>query len=140
MANLTNYGEALLLKALFKADVAARTELADADIQMALVTATPSDATENISSASEVTGGDYDRIEEATMASAFPVPTEGTMTNTSDLSWGPSSTSWGTVQGVVWVDVQTGKVLVYHALSSGIVVGGSNTVSWTAGNLTLEMA
>lgn len=140
MANLTNYAEILFLKAVYKNDATARSEISAASIQAALVTATPGETTENIASASEVSGGSYARIGAAAFAALFPTPTGGSMSNTSDVAWPAATAGWGTVVGVVWVDNTTGKVWAYKALSSGLVVTSGSTVKWTTGGLTLEFA
>jgi hypothetical protein len=68
----------------------------------------------------------------------------GTLSNANSISFGPASGSgWGTVTAVAVTDnstVGSGNLFYFGTLVSSKVIGGSDSLSFAANNLTLGLA
>ena len=90
-----------------------------------------SGATEPLASAG------YSRVE----LNSLDVPTNGVITNKSEISFPESSASWGTVTHFVLYDAPVnGNLLMFNVLSQARSVGQATIVMVKAGSLKLTLA
>lgn len=101
-----------------------------ATVYVALYTVSPGEA----GGGTEATGDAYART-----AVTFAAPSGGQCANSADVQF-PTATGdgWGTIVAVGIVDAAAaGNVLYYGALGSSRVIGGGDSLKFTAGNLVV---
>lgn len=102
---------------------------APASVWVALFTVAPTATTDG----TEVTGGDYERIEVT-----FGTSTTATTSNTAAVPFPVATASWGTVTAVAICDADTlGNQLYYGNLTAPKTVGTDDQLNFAAGALTV---
>lgn len=94
---------------------------------MALFTAPPSSPTD-ASTFTEVSGGGYAR---QGTSGKWAAPSAGSVSTNADVTFGPSSASWGTVTAWALMDKATGGRMLYF---SDLRDGGGSPVTKAVGN------
>jgi hypothetical protein len=99
-----------------------------------LSTKTPTAAGENVG---EPSAGGYAR---QTLSDILNTPSDGVITNKSDITFAKSTASWGTVTHFVIYDAPTGgNLLMYGALSPTRMVEEGTIMTIPAGSLKLSL-
>ena len=102
---------------------------------LGLSTTTPTMAGGNVTEPAASKG--YARVQ----LTGLSQPSNGTITNSSDISFAESTDNWGTVTHFVIYDAATsGNLLLYEALTSPRTVEEDSVVAVKAGNLTLTLS
>ena len=108
-----------------------------------LTTATVSDSNTG-TSITEVSGGSYARKQVNINGGASPtwdLASSGSVANTHDVTLVTATASWGTVTSMVICDAATtGNLLFYDNAMTDQAVGDGDTVTFTAGNLSIAMS
>lgn len=139
MSAKTNYFENMLLNILLRADAAKKTEFNAASMRIALFTNVLTETSEDAASETEVSATGYSR--QTPSASNFATAsTTGTISNTATITFGPFTTSPGTIQSVGLVDQTTGKIWMYSVLTSPASPGIGASLNYTAGGFTVNEA
>ncbi len=103
---------------------------------LALFTTAPSDA----AAGAEVTTSSSGYARQA-LTTAMSAASGGTSSNTSTLTFGPATASWGTITHFGIFDAVTGgNMLLYGALASSKSIGTDDKLEWTAGQLSVAYA
>jgi len=114
---------------------------------IALFTAAPSDS----GGGTEVSGGSYARVAvtsslanwagtQGVGTTAASSGTSGTTSNNAAITFPTATSSWGTVVAVGVYDALTGgNLLFYSALTASQTVGSGATMSFAAGQLSLQL-
>lgn len=106
------------------------TYTSPASIYIGLFTTMPSD---DGTGGVEVSGGSYAR-----QLVAFNAASGGSTANTALVTFPTATASWGTVLGVGLFDASTGGNLLYYGtLTTSKAVGTGDTISFSAGALTV---
>lgn len=108
-----------------------------ATIYVALFTAAPDDT----GGGTEVAGGSYARAAVTNNDTNFPVPTVGISANANAITFAQATASWGTITHFAIFDASTsGNMLIWGALTTPKTVATNDTVSFSAGQMTVEMS
>lgn len=130
MSALSDYAEALVLDWLMTAGAATRPT----SWYVALFTAAPSDS----GGGTEVSGFGYARQAVSFNAASSP---GGTTDNSGALNFTASGGSWGTITHVGIFDALTvGNLLWWGAITTSKTVDDGDTLTFSAGNITLTLA
>lgn len=133
MSNMTNYLE----KKLCDHTLGKASYTMPATVYVALFTADP---TETGSLTNEVSGGSYSRLA-ITSAMSAAGATDGTSSNSSALTLGPASASWGTITHIGIMDASTsGNMLLYGALAASKTIGSGDSFQFAIGQLEVTMS
>lgn len=85
----------------------------------------------------EPSGKGYARVQLTTLSQ----PSNGTITNSSDITFAESTASWGTMTYFVVYDSATGgNLLLYEALSTPRTIESESMVAIKTGQLTLTLS
>lgn len=130
MANMTNYLEKKLLDhAMGKA-----AYTMPAAIYLGLFTS----ATDEAGGGTEVSGGDYERIELTSILSATD-SVSGTSANLSAISFGPATADWGMITHVGVFDAATGGNMLFHGEApEGKLIPSGDSAQFGAGSFSIE--
>lgn len=143
MAALSDYLENHIIDWLLRGQVFSPP----ATVYVGLLTAAPTDA----GGGTEVTGGSYARVgvtsgltawagTQAAGSTTASTGTGGTTSNNSAINFPTPTAGWGTVTHFGVYDAATnGNLLFYAALTVAKTVNTSDTVSFAAGALTLQI-
>ncbi len=127
MSALSNYLENAVLNHVLRNTAYTQP----ASLHVGLFTAAPSDT----GGGTEVTGGAYAR-----QAATFGAASNGSSSNTADLTFPVATASWGTVSHLAIFDAATGGNLLWHgALSESKAIATNDQFKITTGNLTLSL-
>jgi hypothetical protein len=100
-------------------------------VYVALFTSDPTDA----GTGTEVSGGGYAR-----QAVTFNAPSNGQVTNASDILFPVATASWGTVTHVGIYDAQTGGNLLFSgALTTSKTISANDQLKIAAGSLSISL-
>jgi hypothetical protein len=100
-------------------------------VYVALFTSDPTDA----GTGTEVSGGGYAR-----QAVTFNAPSNGQVTNASDILFPIATASWGTVTHVGIYDAQTGGNLLFSgALTTSKTISANDQLKIAAGSLSISL-
>jgi hypothetical protein len=100
-------------------------------VYVALFTSDPTDA----GTGTEVSGGGYTR-----QAVTFNAPSNGQVTNASDILFPVATASWGTVTHVGIYDAQTGGNLLFSgALTTSKTISTNDQLKIAAGSLSISL-
>jgi len=100
-------------------------------VYVALFTSDPTDA----NTGTEVSGGGYAR-----QPVTFNAPTNGQVTNASDILFPVATASWGTVTHVGIYDAQTGGNLLFSgALTTSKTISANDQLKIAAGSLSISL-
>lgn len=107
-------------------------------VYLALFTASPG---ENGSLTSEISGGDYARVELTSLMAAANATT-GISTNSSAVTFAAPTANWGMVQYIGIVDDSTGGNVLFYApvANPRAVNNGDPAVSFAVGSITVSIA
>ena len=101
-------------------------------VYVALYTTDPTDA----DTGTEVTGGSYAR-----QSVTFGVPSNGTSTNSADITFPTCTLTWGTVSHIGIRDALTsGNLLYYTPLDVSKTISTGDIFKITTGNLSVTLA
>lgn len=93
-------------------------------------------ATTDAGGGTEVSGGSYART-----AVTFGAPTDGSTSNTADVTFPTATGAWGTVTHVAIYDAATaGNMLFHGALTASKTVNSGDTFKFATGDLTITLA
>ena len=99
---------------------------------VALFTSDPTDA----GSGTEVSGGSYART-----SATFGAPSNGTSTNSADITFPTATASWGTVGWIGIYDASTSGNLLYHTpLDTSKTIDSGDIFKISTGNLSVTLA
>lgn len=133
MANASDYLENKIAALLFGATAYS----IPATYYFALFTSAPDDT----GGGTEVSGGSYARAAVTNNVTNFPAPTGGVSANGTAISFAQATASWGTVTHFGIFDALTGgNLIVWGALTTPKTVATNDTVSFSAGQLTITVA
>lgn len=128
MSQLSNYLEDALINAVLRNS----SYTSPATVYVALYTSNPNED----NSGTEVSGGSYART-----AVTFGAPSNGTSTNSADVTFPTATASWGTVTHFGILDANAaGNLLFYGALTTSKTIGSGDVANFTAGNLSCTLA
>jgi hypothetical protein len=128
MAEMSNYLE----NALINATLRNTTYTSVATVYVSLWTTDPTDA----GNGTEVSGGSYART-----AVTFGSPSNGTSTNSADVTFPTATGSWGTVGWIGINDALSGGNLLYHSpLDTSKTIDSGDIFKITTGNLSVTLA
>jgi hypothetical protein len=128
MAEMSNFLE----NALINATLRNTTYTSVATVYVSLWTSDPTDA----GSGTEVSGGSYART-----AVTFGAPSNGTSTNSADVTFPTATASWGTVGWIGINDAATSGNLLYHSpLDSAKTIDSGDIFKISTGNLSVTLA
>lgn len=106
-----------------------------ANVYVALFTANPSDA----GGGTEVTGGDYERLELTNDDTNWPDAVDGLKTNGVDFIFPTASANWGTVIGFgIFDDPTAGNMLFWGGLNDDRTVNTGDVAKFLAGTLNIQ--
>jgi hypothetical protein len=130
--SITDAYEIDLLKATTGQATTILTTTPLANVYVALVTTTPTDA----AAGTEVTGGSYARVQSA---GSWGTPSAGSVTNTGALTFAAPTANWGTVVGFeIWTAVTAGTRIAWGTLTTNKTVNnGDAAPSFPASSLTI---
>jgi hypothetical protein len=104
-------------------------------IYVGLSTTNPTD---NGSGLSEPSGNGYARVQ--TSASDWKAAANGSLNNTSNITFAQATGNWGTVSHFTLFDAATaGNMLAYDALSQSKSINESDTARFEAGDLQISL-
>ena len=134
MAGKSNYLEGQLLNLIFRTQVAWKPT----SVHVALFTAAPTDA----GGGTEVSGNAYARVP-VTQADAQWAAPSGTPRQTSNVNpinfATPTPSGWGTVTHFgIYDQLSGGNLLYWGALAQSKVINAGDTVTFGAGQLTVQ--
>jgi len=102
-----------------------------ATVYVALYTTAPTDA----GGGTEVSGGSYAR-----QAVTFSAASDGSITNSADITFPQATADWGTIVAVGLFDASTaGNLLWYGNLTTSKTVNSGDIFKISAGNLTVSL-
>jgi hypothetical protein len=128
MAAMSNYLENALINASLRNTAYTSPSL----VYVALFTTDPTDA----GTGTEVTGGSYAR-----QTATFALPSNGSSTTASDITFPTATGNWGTVTHFGIYDASTSGNLLYHgALNNSKIIQTGDILKISAGNLTVTLA
>jgi hypothetical protein len=128
MSEMSNYLE----NALVNGTLRATSYTAPTTVYVALYTTDPTDA----DTGTEVTGGSYAR-----QSVTFGVPSNGTSTNSADITFPTCTLTWGTVSHIGIRDALTsGNLLYYTPLDVSKTISTGDIFKITTGNLSVTLA
>ncbi len=107
-----------------------------ASVFLALYTVAPTDA----GGGTEVTGGDYARLEVANNDTNFPAAVAGVKTNGTQIVFAQATASWGTVIAVGVYDAIAGNLLYWADLDTPKAVAEDDIVVFDVDSLTFTEA
>jgi hypothetical protein len=106
-----------------------------ATVYIALFTTAPVDAG---TGGTEVSGNNYSRASVTNNNTNWPAASSGSKSNGTTITFPTASGSWGTIVAFGIYDASTsGNLLYYGSLSTAQVIANGNTLSFSAGNLTI---
>jgi hypothetical protein len=104
-------------------------------VYIALFTTAPVDAG---TGGTEVSGNNYSRASVTNNNTNWPAASSGSKSNGTTITFPTASGSWGTIVAFGIYDASTsGNLLYYGSLSTAQVIANGNTLSFSAGNLTI---
>ena len=104
-----------------------------AKVYVALYTAAPTDA----GGGTEVSGGDYARVEVVNNATNFPAAESGAKSNGTDITFTTATDSWGTVVAFGIFDAaEEGNLLLWAGLTANKTIDSGDTAKFAVGDLT----
>ena len=128
MAEFSNYLENALIDAVLRNT----SYTSPATVYVSLYTSDPTDA----DSGTEVSGGSYART-----AVTFGAPSNGVSTNSADVTFPTSTSSWGTVTHIGIHDASTGGNLLFHTpLDTAKTIDSQDIFRIETGNLSVTLA
>ena len=139
MSAASNYTEDRTLDFWLKAN--SQSSTAPATVYVALFTSddstgATSDNLEAGTITNEVSGGSYAR-----QSVAFGTISNGSVSNSANLTFPTATANWGTITHVAIMDASTsGNVLFYGALDTAREILTDDTFQITTGNLTVTLA
>ncbi len=96
------------------------------------------DPTDNGSGLAEPSGSGYERVQ--TSASNWNIASNGSLDNTSDITFAQATGSWGTITHFALFDVASAANMLAHgALSQSQAIGNSDTARFQAGDLDISL-
>jgi hypothetical protein len=127
MAEMSNYLE----NALINATLRATTFTSPTTVYVSLHSADPTDA-----GGSEISGGSYAR-----KAVTFGAPSNGTSTNSADVTFDQATGSWGTITHIGIQDALTSGNLLYHTpLTTSKTIDTDDVFRIASGQLSVTLA
>ena len=103
-----------------------------AKVYVALYTAAPNDA----GGGTEVSGGDYARVEVVNNATNFPAASEGAKSNGTKITFTTASANWGTVVAFGIFDAaESGNLLLWASLTANKTIDSGDTAEFAVGDL-----
>jgi len=103
-----------------------------AKVYVALYTAAPTDA----GGGTEVSGGDYARVEVVNNATNFPAASEGAKSNGTKITFAEATASWGTVVAFGILDAaESGNLLLWAGLTANKTIDSGDTAEFAVGDL-----
>lgn len=127
MAEMSNYLE----NALINGTLRATTYTAPTTVYVSLHNADPTDAGGN-----EISGGSYAR-----KSVTFGAPSNGTSTNSADVTFDQATASWGTITHIGIQDALTSGNLLYHTpLTTSKTIDTDDVFRIVAGQLSVTLA
>ena len=128
MAEFSNYLENALINAVLRNT----TYTSPATVYVSLYTTDPTDA----DSGTEVSGGSYART-----AVTFGAPSNGVTTNSADVTFPTSTSSWGNVTHIGIHDASTSGNLLFHTpLDTAKTIDSGDIFKIETGNLSVTLA
>ena len=128
MSEMSNYLE----NALVNVTLRGTSFTAVSTPYVALFTSDPTDA----GSGTEVSGGSYART-----SATFGAPSNGTSTNSADITFPTATASWGTVGWIGIYDASTSGNLLYHTpLDTSKTIDSGDIFKISTGNLSVTLA
>lgn len=128
MAEFSNYLENALINAVLRNT----TYTSPATVYVSLYTTDPTDA----DSGTEVSGGSYART-----AVTFGAPSNGVTTNSADVTFPTSTSSWGSVTHIGIHDASTSGNLLFHTpLDTAKTIDSGDIFKIETGNLSVTLA
>jgi len=128
MAEFSNYLENALINAVLRNT----SYTSPTTVYVSLYTTDPTDA----DSGTEVSGGSYART-----AVTFGAPSNGVSTNSADVTFPTSTSSWGTVTHIGIHDASTGGNLLFHTpLDTAKTIDSQDIFRIETGNLSVTLA
>lgn len=117
---------------LFDETLRATEYTAPTTVWVALYTSDPTDA----DTGTEVSGGSYAR-----KSVTFSAPSNGSATNSADVTFDVATANWGTITHIAIRDASTGGNALYHgALSTSKTVNNGDQIIFQATNITVTLA
>ncbi len=96
------------------------------------------DPTDNGSGLAEPSGSGYERVQ--TSASNWNIASNGSLDNTSEITFAQATGSWGTITHFALFDAASaGNMLAHGALSQSQAIGNSDTARFQAGDLDISL-
>jgi hypothetical protein len=128
MSEMSNYLETALINVTLRAT----SYTAPTTVYVALYTSDPTDA----DTGTEVSGGSYAR-----QSVTFGAPSDGTSTNSADVTFPTATGSWGTVTHIGIRDASTGGNLLYYTpLDVSKAITSGDVFKIATGNLSVQLA
>jgi len=128
MSEMSNYLETALINVTLRAT----SYTAPTTVYVALYTSDPTDA----DTGTEVTGGSYAR-----QSVTFAAPSDGTSTNSADITFPTCTSAWGTVTHLGIRDASTaGNLLYYTPLDVSKAITSGDVFKIATGNLSVQLA
>ena len=128
MAEFSNYLENALINAVLRNT----SYTSPATVYVSLYTTDPTDA----DTGTEVSGGSYART-----SVTFGAPSNGVSTNSADVTFPTSTSSWGTVTHIGIHDASTGGNLLFHTpLDTAKTIDSQDIFRIETGNLSVTLA
>jgi|SRR6056300_490228 hypothetical protein len=128
MAEFSNYLENALINAVLRNT----SYTSPATVYVSLYTTDPTDA----DSGTEVSGGSYART-----AVTFGAPSNGVTTNSADVTFPTSTSSWGSVTHIGIHDASTSGNLLFHTpLDTVKTIDSGDIFKIETGNLSVTLA
>jgi hypothetical protein len=128
MAEFSNYLENALINAVLRNT----SYTSPATVYVSLYTTDPTDA----GSGTEVSGGSYART-----AVTFGAPSNGVTTNSADVTFPTSTSSWGSVTHIGIHDASTSGNLLFHTpLDTAKTIDSGDIFKIETGNLSVTLA
>jgi hypothetical protein len=128
MAEFSNYLENALINAVLRNT----SYTSPATVYVSLYTTDPTDA----DSGTEVSGGSYART-----AVTFGAPSNGVTTNSADVTFPTSTSSWGSVTHIGIHDASTSGNLLFHTpLDTAKTIDSGDIFKIETGNLSVTLA
>ena len=130
MAEFSNYLENALINAVLRNT----TYTSPATVYVSLYTSDPTDADSGTEVSTSGTG--YART-----AVTFGAPSNGVSTNSADVTFPTSTSSWGTVTHIGIHDASSAGNMLFHTpLDTSKTIDSGDIFKITAGNLTVTLA
>ena len=128
MAEFSDYLENALINAVLRNT----SYTSPATVYVSLYTTDPTDA----DSGTEVSGGSYARV-----AVTFGAPSNGVTTNSADVTFPTSTSSWGSVTHIGIHDASTSGNLLFHTpLDTAKTIDSGDIFKIETGNLSVTLA